>query len=159
MDDKNVGERLASIEALLSSSKEGQVRIERSLEKTSDELAARHAIQDKLRSEMQASLTKVDARSVADHLRINALELLVQSKIDKVDAVNKSEIEPLKEMLTRIDNHMNWAVKIVLGAVILALLSVVLVKAEVKAPWETPRAAVASVLAPQQPTVPQPSAP
>lgn len=149
MEEKHVGERLASIEALLSSQKEGQVRIERSLEKTSDELAARHTIQDKAFSDLQTIVTKVDHRSANNHLRIDALEVLVHTKIDKSEAVTRVEIEPIKDMLKRIDNHLSWSVKIVVGAVIIAVLSFVLVKADMKAPWDAPISGASSHAAPR----------
>lgn len=147
-DDKNVGERLASIEALLSSQKEGQNRIERSLEKTNDELSARHSDQDKALNEMRSILSKVDQRSANDHQRVDALELLVHTKIDKIDAVTKSEMEPLRDMLKRIDGHLNWAVKIVLGLVIAAVVGGVVITK----PWSQPTRPVASVSQPHTPS-------
>lgn len=150
-DDKNTGERLASIEALLSSQKEGQDRIERRLEKTGDELIARNAAQDKATSEMNALLVKVDHRSRNDSTRIDALETLVHTKIDKSDAVTKSEFEPIKDMLKRIDSHMSWGVKIVIGAVIVAVLGG---GALITKPWERPQHP-ATVVQPQ--TLPAPA--
>lgn len=153
-DDKNTGERLASIEALLSSQKEGQDRIERRLEKTGDELSARNAAQDKATSEMNALLAKVDHRSRNDSTRIDALETLVHTKIDKTEAVTKLEFEPIKDMLKRIDSHMSWGVKIVIGAVIVAILSG---GAMIAKPWERP-AHPPAVIAPQQPVAHTPAA-
>ena len=132
-EDNNVGERLASIEALLSSQKEGQARIERSLERTCDELATRHSEQDKVLSEMRTTLSKVDHLSSANHTRVAALEALVHTKIDKVEAVTKTEMEPLREMLKRIDSHMSWAVKIVIALVIVTVLGG---GALIAKPWE-----------------------
>lgn len=127
-DDKNIGERLAGIEVRLT----GVDRIEASLEKFRDEHGAWRNSHDRDHVELSNTVTRIDHRSANNTSRIDALEKLMVGKIDKSEAATKVEIEPIKEMLKRIDSHMSWGIKIVIGAVLVAIISGVIFTR----PWE-----------------------